>query len=318
MRLTTRSTTPETTVRRPSREHAGNPTIQLDLDPREVARDPASRSSGRRCCRRPRSPTRRCSSGSWSRSSAAGSCAGHVTAVDAPGKFVVRELGTDSVVDDRRRGRPPARLPQRLPPPRRADRRGDRGPGAQAPALSLPRLVLRARRRAAGGPAHGRGRGLRLLLLGADRRAARGRRRPGADRPLRRGARGRRPRRRAARPPRALPAGRARPRPADQLRGRRELEGDRRELQRVPALPRRPPGAQRAQRLHERRGGDRRGRLVRRLDDPARGAATMAIENGGPRRRPPADRGPDAERGETRSSTWRCSRTRSSRCTPTT
>ena len=114
---------------------------------------------------------------------------------------------------DRRRGRPAARVPQRLPPSRRADRRGDRGQGAQAPALSLPRLVLRARRLAEGGAPHGRGRGLRLLLLGPDPGAARGRRRPGPDRPLRRGAGRRRARRRAARPPRALPAGGARPRP---------------------------------------------------------------------------------------------------------
>ena len=64
-----------------------------------------------------------------------------------------------------------------------------------------------------------------------------------------------------------------------------ELEGDRRELQRVPALPRRPPGAQRAQPLHERRGGRRRGRLVRRLDDPARGRLDDGARGRRPRRR---------------------------------
>ncbi len=66
------------------------------------------------------------------------------------------------------------------------------------------------------------------------------------------------------------------------LRRRRELEGDRRELQRVPALPGGPPGAQRAQQLHERRG-DRGGRgLVRRLDDADRGGG----RDDGDRRRP--------------------------------
>ena len=43
---------------------------------------------------------------------------------------------------------------------------------------------------------------------------------------------------------RRLPARRAAARRADRLRRRRELEGDRRELQRVPALPGRAPGAQ--------------------------------------------------------------------------
>ena len=193
----------------------------------------------------------------------------------------------------RRRGRASAGLPQRLSPPRRPPGRGDRGQGAQAPALPLPRLVLRPPGRAAGRPAHGRGRGLRLHLQRLARGAARRRRRPGADRPLRRGAGPRRARRRPDRAPRPLPVRRARARRRAQLRGDGELEGDRRELQRVPALPRRAPGAERAQPLHERRRCSRRGVLVRRLDDPARGR--LDDGDGGrrpcPRRRPPADRG---------------------------
>ena len=47
-------------------------------------------------------------------------CVGHVSAVDEPGKFVMRELGADSVVVIGGEDGTPARLPQRLPPPRRA------------------------------------------------------------------------------------------------------------------------------------------------------------------------------------------------------
>ena len=49
------------------------------------------------------------------------------------------------------------------------------------------------------------------------------------------------------------------------------------------------------------------------------GAATMALENAGPHHRPRRrSTGSRAPRRSTRSSTSRCSRTRSSRCTPTT
>ena len=84
------------------------------------------------------------------------------------------------------------------------------------------------------------------------------------------------------------------------LRGRRQLEGHRRELQRVPALPRRPPGAERAQRLHERRGGRRRRRLVRRLDDPARGRRDDGARTAGHTTDRPPIEGLTEERGATR------------------
>ncbi len=59
--------------------------------------------------------------------------------------------------------------------------------------------------------------------------------------------RARGPRRRAPPAPRALlQRRRPRPRRDRRVRRRRQLEGDRRELQRVPPLPRRPPGAERA------------------------------------------------------------------------
>ena len=71
-------------------------------------------------------------------------------------------------------------------------------------------------------------------------------------------------------------------READRLRGRRELEGDRRELQRVPALPRRASGAQPPQPLPHGRDLRGRGPVVRRLDD-ARGGRRDDVDG---RRRP--------------------------------
>ena len=81
----------------------------------------------------------------------------------------------------------------------------------------------------------------------------------------------------------------------DRLRRRRELEGDRRELLRVPALPRRAPGAEPPQPLPQRRRHRRAGGVVRRLDDPDRGRG----DDGHQRRRPgpPADRGRRPARG---------------------
>ncbi len=80
----------------------------------------------------------------------------------------------------------------------------------------------------------------------------------------------------------------AAPRRPDRLRRRRQLEGDRRELQRVPALPRRASGAQPALALPVGRDDHRRRSLVRRLDDAGRGRG----DDGDRRRpRPQADRG---------------------------
>ena len=194
--------------------------------------------------------------GARARSSAAGSASATSRRSTSRAAYLMREIGPDSVVVIGGGGRPPARLPQRLPPPRRPDRRGRRGQRPAPAPLPVPRLVLRPRRRAARRPAHGRGRGLRPLLLRPAPGAARDRRRPGAGRPLRRRARprastsatwlGHLERYRIAEP-RSAPA-------RLDYEVAANWKGDRRELQRVPALPRRPPGAQRAQRLHERRG----------------------------------------------------------------
>ena len=173
-------------------------------------------------------------------------CVGHASRVAEPGSYLMREIGSDSVVVMGGGGRPPARLPQRLPASRRAVDRGGRGQRAAPDPVPLPRLVLRARRRAQGDAPHGRGRGLRHLVLGPDPGAGRDRRGPGPGRP-------RAARRPTSRPTSASSAGHLERyrvealRRAGQasLRGRGQLEGDRRELQRVPALPRRPPGAQR-------------------------------------------------------------------------
>ena len=116
--------------------------------------------------------------------------------------------------------------------------------------------------------------------------------------------------------PRALPPRRARARRRDHLRRRGELEGDRRELLRVPALPRRAPRAQPPLALPERRRVRGRRRLVRRLDDAQRGrrddgartAATAAA------RRSAAS----PRRSSATSSTSRSSPTCSSASTPTT
>src|SRR5947207_2022307 len=81
------------------------------------------------------------------------------------------------------------------------------------------------------------------------------------------GATGRGARRRPRPAARALPSLGPAARRAHRLRRGRQLEGDRRELQRVPALPRRAPRAEPPQPLPLRRGGRRRGGLVRRLDD---------------------------------------------------
>ena len=235
------------------------------------------------------------------------------------GSYLMREVGDDSVVVIGGERRPPARLPQRLPAPRRAaDRATPRAASAGGFSCPYHALVVRLRRRAQGDSSHGRGRGLRHLLLGPD---------PGSGRDRRRAScwstsAARRPT--SSRTSASWPgtwsatASRARPRAGEtDLRGRGQLEGDRRELQRVPALPGRPPRAQRPQQLHERRGDGGSGRLVRRLDDPARRRRDDGAR-GRPRARPAADRGPLRRRPRRRSSTSCCSPTRSSRSIPTT
>ena len=170
----------------------------------------------------------------------------------------------------RRRRRPAARLPEHLPAPRRPPADRARGLHAADPVL-VSRLDLRLRRQPQERALHRRPGRLRPEVLRAARGPARGRRGPRAARPLRRGAAAagphRRPRAAAGQVPQRRPAARR----ADRLRRRRQLEGDRRELQRVPALPGRAPGAQPALALPVRRDDQRLRPLVRRLDDAGRG-----------------------------------------------
>ena len=214
-----------------------------------------------------------------------------------------------------RRRRRAARLPEHLPPPRRAHRPGRRGP-PPARAMPLPRLVLRLRRLAAKRAPHRRDRGLRPALLQPARRPRGGRRGHRPDRPVGHGPGARRARRRHGADAGALPPRRPAPRPADRLRGRGQLEGDRRELQRVPALPGRPSRAQPAQPLPVGRDAHGRGRLVRRLDDAARRRPDDG-ESGATRQRARRSRA-STRTTSARSSTTCSSPTRSSRCIPTT
>ena len=111
-----------------------------------------------------------------------------------------------------------------------------------------------------------------------------GRRGHRAARPLRRGAAAARSTSATcARTSPATGCGELRRARADRLRGRRQLEGDRRELQRVPALPGRAPRAQPALALPVGRDDRRRRRVVRRLDDAAPRASTTMAADGGAR-----------------------------------
>ena len=188
-------------------------------------------------------------------SATAGSAPATSRRVAEPGAYVIREIGAGQRRRDRRRGRH-ARAPSTTSAAiaaRGCSRRRRAGP--QAAPLPVPRLVLRPRRQPPRRSPHGRGRGLRPDLLRPAPGAAvavvgglvlvdlSGEARPG------RGHVGE-----LLAAPRALQRRRARAAAAIltyEVAG--QLEGDRRELQRVPPLPRRPPRAQRAQRLHERR-----------------------------------------------------------------
>ena len=172
---------------------------------------------------------------------------------------------------DRRRRRAAARLPEHLPAPRRTAADRARGQRAADPVL-----------RTTPGPTGFDGSlknapftdglvGLRPEVLRAARGPARGRRGPRPARPLRRGAAAAGPHRRPRAAAGQVPQRRPQARRADRLRRRRQLEGDRRELQRVPALPGRASGAQPALALPQRRDDQRLRRLVRRLDDAGRG-----------------------------------------------
>ena len=152
-----------------------------------------------------------------------------------------------------RPGRRPARLLQRLPPPRHGRRRGAVRQGGPLP-VPVPRLDLRPRRHADPGQAHRRPRRLHASTSS-------GCGRPGRDVAglrLRQPRPGRRRRcgewlgdlGAAPRPVRLRGAAR---RPHGDLRGRRQLEVHRRELQRVLPLPGHPPAAQQADAVRPRR-----------------------------------------------------------------
>ncbi len=228
----------------------------------------------------------------------------------------MREIGETSVFALAGEDGVAARLPQHLPPPRLAPGRGGRGPGPPPHPVPVPRLVVRARRQPRRRAAHGRGRGLRPLVLWPDRGQKRRRLGPPLRRSERRGARSRSST--SATSATRLAGWRLsdlRRAGSRDVRGRGELEGDRRELQRVPPLPRRPPGAERALRLPERQLAVRAGRLVRRLDGAERGRRDDGPERP---RAAPADHRARPGRARVRLLLRALSRTRSSRSTPTT
>ena len=202
-----------------------------------------ARSRRRACSRRGSSTTRRSSSSSSSTGS------GGTGSVSAGPRRRPTAASTSSPRSPARAPwscaapRRAARLPQRLPPSRLDDPRGELRQARPDP-VPVPRLDLRPRRPAPAGEAHGRPRRLRARRELARPRPLRdlaGVRvpepRPGGP-PAARHPRG------PARPLRALRLRLAPPRPADHLRGRRELEGDRRELLRVLPLPGDPSPAQ--------------------------------------------------------------------------
>ena len=172
-------------------------------------------------------------------------CAGHVEQVRERGQYLTRRGRRRERARRRRRRRPPARVPEHLPPPRRAAASSDaagtlrrlqcpyhawtygfdgalkNAPFTDGPGGLRPRRASRCTRSAS--------RSSRAWCCSTS--PARRRRRRSTSATSRRSwPRYRLPELRRAR--------------ADRLRRRRQLEGDRRELQRVPALPGRAPGAQ--------------------------------------------------------------------------
>ena len=245
-------------------------------------------------------------------------CVGHVSQVSEPGRFLMREIGRDSVIviggED---GRPRAFHNVCR---HRGSRLITEGEGSVKRRLRCPYHAwsydLDGSLRAS--PHMDGVEGFDPDLQRAGAGAPLDDRRPAPDRPRGRGAGSRRAHRRPARAPGALPECRASQRRQGRLRRRRELEGHRRELQRVPALPGRPSGAERAQQLHERRGDGGRRRLVRRLHDADRRGCGDDGERRGPR--DASGRPSQASRRTSwaRSSTSRSSRTPWSRSIPTT
>ncbi len=176
-------------------------------------------------------------------------CVGRAERLPRPGSWIRVEIAGESILvvrgkDDQVRG-----VLQRLPPPRLAAVRRRAGTDPQHAALPVPRVELRPRRVAAQHP-DDRGRRDRP---GEHRALAGPRRRVGGLRlrqPLPRGApaAARAPRRPAGRRARAWPgwgSATCGPRRLDGQRGRGQLEDRAGELQRVPALPDGPPGADR-------------------------------------------------------------------------
>ena len=199
-------------------------------------------------------------------------CVGHVSAVAEPGKLPDARDRHRQRGRDRRRGRAPARLPQRLPPPRRAAR-SRRPRAASAGGSSAPTTAGRTASTASckAAPHMDGVEDFDPSCWGLIAGPGRGRRRPGAGRPQRRGAR------RSSRTSASWPATSSATASATLAApARLEYEvaanwkGIAENYSECLHCPGRPPGAQRAQRLHERRGDGGRGRLVRRLDDPAR------------------------------------------------
>ena len=213
------------------------------------------RSSELRCCRRPPSSTRRSSPGSCATSSATGGSV-PATSPRSPSRAPTSPARWGRTASSSSAARTDGHAPSTTSAATAAPASSRRMEGSVRKRLRCPYHAwsydLEGNLRAA--PHMDEVRGLRPLVLRPARGAQRGDRRPRAGRPGRRGWARRGPSRGAAPAPRALQRREPAARRPPHLRGEGELEGHRRELQRVPALPRGASGAEHAQRLHERRG----------------------------------------------------------------